>query len=929
MVIDSADAQGLPGAMVELLQKDQRVQGIVSDLSGYFVFSNLVEGDYTVRITFPTYNTRIIKGVRMDLGQVVKLTAPLSEVNYDVGPILIEATVLETSDASAIVIMRNGGQIADIYSGQQVLQSSSGFALDMALARLPGVLVTEETGFVVRSLSERNNLVLLNQIPLQITNMERQAFDFSLLPAGMISRVQLIKSMEPRNFSNFSGGIVQFETPDFPEKNQMTFTYQTGFNTFATMRQTPRYQPIPGAGTPWMFGKINPLPSDFPTAQQIQRLPQSSDGRAVAGRAVNLNPLPTDALAGFNHNLSLRYDAVRTLANGKKLGMIFSLGGLSQHKGSEDRVNIVREFDPELGRNPVTNRFEEESHTHQTGLAAMANFALELDNGKLFFKNLVSRGQMNDSRRSEGTYILDQVTGDAYNYILEPNRVYRQTLLANQIVGEHLLGKSPDGQKYVAKLDWNVFSLLYLFTDPAYQAMNYRQSETDGQYYLDTSLQNDFRAFGTTFSGKQSSRQFGGQVSLTFPLTTKQERKRDFTTGLFLQSSSRRLSVRKFGLFADTANFDIPQQSLHISQAASYYTPENIRPGGFLLQDYTRNGDNFSAHLLNIAPFFSYNTKFGPYWTAQIGARIEVNTNRVNTIGLDETKVPLVRRTTMDLLPMLLLRRSITDKLQFKFVYSRSVMMPDARELSQFEFFNISTAYRWVGNPNLERTRVTNMDLRLEYYPGGSDFMSFSLFTKGFKNPIEQIIDRSSIDVIYLYSLINRERAYMGGAEFEIRKNLAFLGSYWKYINLFANASVVRSRVDANLTGLLFEGRRLQGHSPYLINMGLIMQHPKVNWTAAAFYGRSGNYIAVVGVRPSVFPDFIGLGRHRLDLQVGRFLADRRVEIKLLATDIFNQRFQTAHMYNNRKQVDLSQGDVYLRDSQRGREFILSFSYKF
>jgi hypothetical protein len=97
----------------------------------------------------------------------------------------------------------------------------------------------------------------------------------------------------------------------------------------------------------------------------------------------------------------------------------------------------------------------------------------------------------------------------------------------------------------------------------------------------------------------------------------------------------------------------------------------------------------------------------------------------------------------------------------------------------------------------------------------------------------------------------------------------------------------------------------------------------------AAFYNRSGNYIAVVGTQPSVFPDFIGLGRNRLDLQLGRYFANRKLEIKLLAVDVLNERFQLAQIYNNRKQFDADAGDVYLKNSRRGRDFILSLNYTF
>jgi hypothetical protein len=304
-VIDSTAAEPLAGATIELFQGDQLLQGAVADINGGYTLTSLEKGLYTVRISFPTYNTKLIRAVEVQHGKVTNLMTPLTETSFEVGPIVIETTLKESSEASAVVLMRNGILIADIYSGQQVLQTSSGLALDLALARLPGVLLAEETGLVVRGLSQRNNVVMLNQAPLLVNNLERQAFDFSILPAGMISRVMLIKGMEPRLYSNFSGGIVHFETPDFPDKNQLSFNYQTGFNTMASLQQTPRYRPLGGDRSPGLFRKVDVLPTGFPSSGTIQSTPYGSEAQAAYGRGLNLNYLSADAFAGFNHNIFL------------------------------------------------------------------------------------------------------------------------------------------------------------------------------------------------------------------------------------------------------------------------------------------------------------------------------------------------------------------------------------------------------------------------------------------------------------------------------------------------------------------------------------------------------------------------------------------------------------------------------------------------
>src|SRR5690606_30372211 len=88
-----------------------------------------------------------------------------------------------------------------------------------------------------------------------------------------------------------------------------------------------------------------------------------------------------------------------------------------------------------------------------------------------------------------------------------------------------------------------------------------------------------------------------------------------------------------------------------------------------------------------------------------------------------------------------------SDELVLRGSYGRTVTRPDFRELSESQFRDVITATRFVGNPDLVRGTIDNVDARLEYYFSSDELAAISAFYKSFNDPIEQIdlggVDRS------------------------------------------------------------------------------------------------------------------------------------------------------------------------------------------
>ncbi|NIS32942.1 MAG: hypothetical protein GWO04_24625, partial [Actinobacteria bacterium] len=67
--------------------------------------------------------------------------------------------------------------------------------------------------------------------------------------------------------------------------------------------------------------------------------------------------------------------------------------------------------------------------------------------------------------------------------------------------------------------------------------------------------------------------------------------------------------------------------------------------------------------------------------------------------------------------------------------YSATVARPRSRELSPTLTNDFLRNRTVVGDPDVERTRIQNLDLRWEYFPGATEVLAVTGFAKFFEDP--------------------------------------------------------------------------------------------------------------------------------------------------------------------------------------------------
>ena len=288
-----------------------------------------------------------------------------------------------------------------------------------------------------------------------------------------------------------------------------------------------------------------------------------------------------------------------------------------------------------------------------------------------------------------------------------------------------------------------------------------------------------------------------------------------------------------------------------------------------LLDEITNNTDRYTADF-NLASLYTMYENDWRKWKINTGLRGEYNVFGVATADFSGAKVN-VNREYLDVLPSFNLSYN-EEKTKYRFSLSKTLARPEFREVANFAYYDFVRNAQILGNSDLEKTDVYNLDLKYEFYPTIGENISFSIFGKNFIRPIEQVVADGSVPSNLLLTYTNPESAVLYGTELEFRKKIV------EWVDVYTNVSVMNSEVNVN-----GEKRQLQGQSNYVLNAGVNIN--KDNNTVNLTYNRVGDRISAVGFQG--YPDIFENSRDVLDITFLHKL--KNGEIKLAIGDIFAQ----------------------------------------
>jgi outer membrane receptor protein involved in Fe transport len=288
------------------------------------------------------------------------------------------------------------------------------------------------------------------------------------------------------------------------------------------------------------------------------------------------------------------------------------------------------------------------------------------------------------------------------------------------------------------------------------------------------------------------------------------------------------------------------------------------------LSEITNNTDKYDGFSNLLSTYIVFNGKKNRV-SYSYGLRNENQNFMVKTYDFSGQKVN-VQKNYIDLLPSGNFKFELNEKENLRFSVSQTVSRPEFREVSNFAFYDFVRNAQVVGNPNLTKGKVNNLDLRYEKYFSAEENLSTTIFYKNFINPIEQIVANGSSPSNLILTYSNPESANSYGLEFEYRKKLS------KNLLIYSNLSLIGSQVGGE-----FNSRPLQGQSPYIINTGFFYNLNKIS--VSLLYNKIGERISAVGFNG--YSDIYENGRDLLDGTVQ--FKTKKMEFKLSLTDLLSQ----------------------------------------
>jgi outer membrane receptor for ferrienterochelin and colicin len=580
---------------------------------------------------------------------------------------------------------------------------------------------------------------------------------------------------------------------------------------------------------------------------------------------------------------------------GLRIGSLFSGSYSYNQEIQADQVRAFAQPLNEPGEVREIDRFEGSTGRASVLLGGLANLSTTLGSSNRLAVNVsYNRTADNDARYEEG----DSENHGARFGITRLRYVERR-VLASQLLGEHQLGERH-------RVDWSASHSSVTRKEPdrselVYTFDNDPQGNPLPPAWFSASNEGAVRTFADL---SESSNEIG--AGYTFSLGSV-ERPHQIRFGGLYRATDRRADNQAYGI------------SSSLPRTARELEAENIFDGRFASGSDTwfginplGQGGSYDADDRMVAGYAMLQIFLTDRLELVGGARLEGSTVRVTTqptVGSPITTRP----EYTDVLPSLAFNYRLSETQAVRLSGSQTLSRPEYRELAPVTYREVIGGESVLGNPDLRRALIQNLDLRWEWYPSPAEALSVALFAKRFEDPIERVYLATSGTRIVSY--LNAESAKNYGVELEARKNLGFVSAGLTPFSAHVNGTVMHSEITIGGSGTsrINDQRAMVGQAPYVVNGGLTWTAPSGEASATVLYNVVGRRIVSASEFP--LPDNYEQPRHLLDVSA-RFPIIHSLKGKLDLKNLLDSPYEVV------------QGTVIRERFRTGRIVSVGFSWQ-
>ena len=264
-VFDSASGRPVAGAAIAI--NGQSSDRNVTDPDGRFNLS-LSPGTYTLRFSAANYGAVDVTDVMVKAGEVTEASTLLANKSTVTSVDVVEKVGAVASTADAMLQERKLSSVVSDSIGREELAAGTSSDAAGALQKVTGVSVVGAGYVYVRGLGERYSSTQLNGAAIPTTEPDKRVVPLDMFPAGLIENINIAKTYSPDLPAEFSGGLVQIKTIEFPAQKMFTVSSKLGINTVTTAND---FLTSPSSGGDfWGFGAgSRALPSLIPSNARV------------------------------------------------------------------------------------------------------------------------------------------------------------------------------------------------------------------------------------------------------------------------------------------------------------------------------------------------------------------------------------------------------------------------------------------------------------------------------------------------------------------------------------------------------------------------------------------------------------------------------------------------------------------------------------
>jgi outer membrane receptor protein involved in Fe transport len=940
-IVEDNSGETLVGA--QIIIKELPGTGTITDLDGAFSL-NVKPGTWTVQVRYISYQNLTVENVKVQNGKVNSLgNLILMEDNQVLEEIVVTAEAVKSSEIALLSMRKQSQNLMDGISASKIQLTGDATAV-AAVKRVPGVSIEGGKYVYVRGLGDRYSKTTLNGIDIPGLDPDRNTLQMDMFPTSLISNITINKNFTPELPADFTGGLLNIETVDFPEREIIKVSLGVGYNPNSHFNND--FLAYNGGKTDFLGfdDGTRELPSaarsvfiprpDYNPDQEVEQFIKSFSSDLAAEPKMSL--MDISASFSYGNQIELGKDKDETKKQAK-LGYLFSLTYKYDYKFYKDAENNEYQKD-----NTDESIYELIPANLQIGDIGQQSALVGLLGGVAYKTNLskirLNLMHLQSGESSAGDFIIrnKEAPGQSGYLGLADILEYNQRSITNIILsGKHVINESG------WEINWSASPTISISEDPDIR-------KTAFTIEIDTSFNAGAAGYPSRIWRSLN------EISLMPKVDVSKKHKFLGDDAKLKFGGAFTYKKRDYEILKYNIEFNGPVPSFPDANPNDVLADHNLYPfnddGVYYATDFNvPNSNQYESNSTNIALYLSEEFSLLENLKGIVGVRMEYfvlkHTGRdiiaaqggVGGRVLDNEAV----LDDVDLFPSINFIYKFSDNLKLRTAYSRTIARPSFKEMSFAQIVDplSNTIFNgglfpyegeWEGN--LHETLIDNFDLRGEYFMESGQIMSVSIFYKQFDDPIELFrIPQGSASPEYQPRNVGQGKLY--GVEVEMVKGLGFLTPLLDNFTISGNLTFVYSQIkmsdkeyssrvaNAREGEKIEKTRTMAGQSPYVINGGLAYSNLETGLDIGLYYNVKGPTLEIVGTRN--IPDIYTKPFHSLNFTANyKFGEDKRMAVDFKASNILDQKEESVF-------VSYEAADQIYRSRYTGSSYSIGFSYKF